>query len=89
MVFYFPGDNKTLVKIEDDWDKINLDTTYKNGRFLTILYDKKIAIFSGEKYQKIDFKALKETKNPSYNFTMEIRNQTIKTRSDLEKLLDI
>jgi len=89
VIWCIPEDNKTVIKYpKTDWDKVTLLPGNK-ARFLTVLQGGSIAVFSAEKYTKINFDSLKSFTKPNYKFSMISSSTKILSEDDLKKVLGI
>jgi hypothetical protein len=87
MVFYF-ADDKTLIKLDKpSWDKVALLPNAEKARFVVVLPNDGIGIFSVEDYKKIDFAALKKQDKPSYTFQLSKKIDKLTAAEDLSKAL--
>ncbi|MFH1321434.1 MAG: hypothetical protein ABII90_12390 [Bacteroidota bacterium] len=90
MVYCLPGDNRTVIKLPVcDWDNLCIDPNDKNFRLFTILPGNRIALFPVSKYRSINFGLLKRLERPLYTFVLETQDGTIKSKADMEKILNI
>ncbi|MBI5218151.1 MAG: hypothetical protein HY958_04395 [Bacteroidia bacterium] len=89
MIFCLPEDNKTVIKYpKGDWSRVALLPGNKI-RFMSVIPGSRIAIFSSERYLKINFDSLKSQPKPAYKFTMISQSQAINSEDDLRKILGI
>lgn len=89
MIFCIPEDNKSLIKYpKQDWDKVVLLPGNK-ARFITVMSGSDVAVYTAERYQRINFDSLKNQTKPNYKFTLMSNSQSIKSEDDLRKLLGI
>ncbi len=89
MVFCFPEDNKTLIKYpQKDWDEVVL-MPGKGVRFLAILPDKTIGLYTAEDYKNLDFESLREEeKKPLVNFEL-VKTADMSSEKDLREILNM
>lgn len=88
-VFYLPEDNKTVVKLpRRDWDKVAL-LPNNAARFLTILPNGGIGLYSAKQYQQIDFDALRQQPTPNYTFDLVKTIDKLESADQLKTVLDI
>jgi len=86
--FCFPGDNKTIIKVPIYANsELFLDPNEKHFRMLVILPENKVAVFSSEQYNKINFDELMNSRTKEYVFVLETQAETINSKDDLRKLL--
>jgi hypothetical protein len=89
MVFYF-ADDKTLIKLDKaSWNKVALLPNAEKARFVVVLPNDGIGIFSVEDYRKIDFAALKKEATPTYTFQLMKKIDKLTAAEDLSKALGI
>lgn len=71
LVICLPEDNKTVIKYpKSDWDKVVL-LPGNSARFVAILPNKSVGIYTEKEYQAIDFEQFKgKIKKPSIEFTL-------------------
>jgi len=71
-VICLPEDNRTVIKYPKfNWDKVNL-LPNNAARFIALLPDGSLAVYSAEAYQKIDFDKLRQqTTKPEYHFDLK------------------
>ena len=87
-IYCFPSDNKTVITLSTlGKSNLYLDPKENNFRIIAVISGPRIAVFSSDKYNKIDFDALKKMKNASYNFVLETYKDTISSKDDLKKIL--
>ena len=84
-LMYFTDNNQAYVKIPyADWDNIKLipDSTAK---FVAVLSDKEVGIFTSKEYNKINFEELRNKKDAVHTFAMKTKK--IKNRNDFLKMM--
>lgn len=88
VVYYVPGDNKTLIKLpKEDWGKLNLIPGDK-GRFLSVLPGSAIGIYTAEKFMELNFEKLRKEDNPKLNFTLVQSTQKASSAEDIRNFLN-
>jgi hypothetical protein len=88
MVYYVPGDNKTLIKFpKADWGKVNLVPGNK-GRFITVLPGAALGVYAAEKYMALDFEALRKKDNPTVDFVLLKTMDKASSADDIRKVLN-
>jgi len=84
-VFFIPGDNKSIMRYpKEQWNKVPLAPD-KEGRFFSLLPGKKVAVFPASAYSKLDFEALQE--NPNYTFEMLTMAEVIDSEAEFRELV--
>lgn len=83
-IFYLPEDNKTVISISKGEQKL---LPNNRARLFAVLPGGKIALYKGERYQKIDFAALRKQAKPAFTFEMEILEQKINSAQILRTVL--
>ncbi len=87
-VVYISGDNKSVITFTpESWDKLAL-VPDAGGRLFSILPGNRIALFSNDKYSRLDFERWRKQQTPQYFFELEDKN-IIKTEADLRRILNI
>lgn len=71
VVFYLPGDNRSVVKMPKFAWKEFAVANDPDARMISILPGPRIALYSKQKYRAIDRDALRKGEKPSYTFAME------------------
>lgn len=71
VIFYLPGDNRSVVKMPKHAWKQFAVVNDPNARMISILPGPRIALFSKRKYREIDREALRGEEKPEYTFVME------------------
>jgi hypothetical protein len=86
---YISGDNRAVITYpKAKWAEMAL-LPDKRGRLFTILPDKTVAIYSIDRYGRLQFEQwLKEKTPPQFLFDLE-EKKMVKTQEDLKKILQI
>lgn len=71
VIFYLPGDNRSVVKMPKFAWKQFAVVNDPNARMISILPGPRIALYSKQKYRAIDRDALRVAEKPEYTFVME------------------
>ncbi len=87
-VLYLPEDGKTIIKYpKSSWDKVVLLPNNK-ARFLSILPDKRLVLYSVEEYQALDFDGLlKSAERPTVKVTFKNEPKALESEAALRDLL--
>lgn len=87
-VLCLPEDGKTVIKYpQEDWEKVTLFPDNK-ARFVSILPDKRVALYSAEAYQALDFDALKSKDRPQIDVELVTVLEELDSEEALRRLLD-
>ncbi len=82
-VFFIPGDNKSIMRYpQKNWNRVPLAPD-EAGRFFSLLPGKKVAVFPATSYSKLDFDALQQ--NPNYTFDMLTIAEVIESAEDFRE----
>lgn len=88
-VFCLPEDNKTVIKYpKSDWEKVNL-LPNNAARFITFLPNNTVGLYAAEQYQSIDFDAVRQQTEPSYNFTLVKKLENVNAQEAIRELLNM
>lgn len=88
LVLCLPEDGKTVIKYpKQDWNKVNLLPNNK-ARFLSILPNKKVALYSAKEYQALAFDNLRKQDKPTLDFELTTVIEQLESEEALRKLLD-
>ncbi len=88
-VLCLPEDGKTIIKYpKSDWNAVVLLPNNK-ARFISILPDKRVAVYSAEAYQQLDFKKLAQSgERPQIDFKLELVMDELDSEAALRALLE-
>ena len=88
-VLCLPEDGKTVIKYpKSDWDKVVLLPNNK-ARFISILPDKRVAVYSAAAYQQLNFEQLAQSaKRPTVNFKLQTIVDELDSEAALRQLLE-
>jgi len=90
VVIYVPGDNKSVIKYTKEiWSQLPLAPDSLGGRMFAVLPGNKLALFTAQDYEKINFDSLRKVIKPEMTFNLKTQPGTIETAEDLKKLLGI
>lgn len=89
LVFCLPEDNKTVVRYpKTDWEKVNL-LPNNATRFITFLPNNTVGLYAAEEYKSIDFDAVRQQTQPSYNFTLVKKLENVNAQEAIRELLNM
>ncbi|MBI4648607.1 MAG: hypothetical protein HY738_18985 [Bacteroidia bacterium] len=84
-VFCITGDNRSVIKYhEREWDKVAIFPGVK-AKFLAVLPGSAIAVFSVQRYLKINTDSLRAIENPEYSFNMKALPGTVSSEECFRK----
>ncbi|MGH1334999.1 MAG: hypothetical protein ACRBFS_02650 [Aureispira sp.] len=88
-VLCLPEDGKTVIKYPlKDWEKVVLLPNNK-ARFVSILPDKRVAVYSAEAYQALDFETLSQSQErPKVDFKLEMVVEELESEDALRVLIN-
>lgn len=88
LVLCLPEDGKTVIKYpKQDWNKVNLLPNNK-ARFLSILPNKKVILYSAKAYQALAFDNLRKQEKPTVDFELTTVIEELNSEEALRELLD-
>ncbi|MBI4648891.1 MAG: hypothetical protein HY738_20455 [Bacteroidia bacterium] len=86
-IFHITGNGNTVIKYsESEWKLFRFIPTDKN-RIVAVLPDNKIAVFSGNDFEKINVEQIRAMKQPSYTFQLKTISQSINSSHDLFSII--
>ena len=84
-VFFVSGDNKSIMRYpQEKWNRVPLAPD-EQGRFFSLLPGNKLAVFSAEEYSKLDFDALRQ--KPDYTFEMLTVAKVIDSEEEFREVI--
>jgi hypothetical protein len=88
-VVFITGDNKGIIKFpEHSWEAMALAPD-EGGRIFTLLPGNRLAVYSAQRYQEVDFNGLRQQETPAYDFKLETSETVIRSEDDFRQLLEI
>ena len=87
-VFCLPGNDETVISLErENWEGVWLDAEDENFRMVTILPGNELGMVPLEEYRSLNFDSLQKVENPSVDFTIKTKGKEIKSKKQIEDLL--
>ena len=86
-VICLPEDGKTVIKYPKNmWAKVVLLPDNK-AKFISIMPDKKVAVYSSKAYQTLDFETLRNQEKPQVDFELVTVIKQLESEADLKALI--
>lgn len=88
-VLYISGDNKSLIRLQNNMDRPTAFIKDEKARIFSILPGNQLALFSAEEFAAIDFDDLATKEKPDYHFKLKAQAVDLVDENTFKRLLGI